>query len=84
MGRSTGAGAVSVWMHHLKDITIIDNYDSPSSSYKGAAVKVSAGVTGEELVGAVDKRGLAIVSGECPVRLPARFPLGSFLISTIH
>ncbi|KAG9218411.1 hypothetical protein CCMSSC00406_0007988 [Pleurotus cornucopiae] len=66
MGRSTGAGAVSVWMHHLKDITIIDNYDSPSSSYKGAAVKVSAGVTGEELVGAVDKRGLAIVSGECP------------------
>lgn len=66
MGRSTGTGAVSVWMHHLQNITWNPQFTSPH--YAGPAFKVSAGVRGIDLVLEADKRGLVIVSGDCPVR----------------
>lgn len=43
LGRSTGAGAISVWTHHLKDIDFLDWSDD---SYKGKAAKMGAGVQG--------------------------------------
>lgn len=43
LGRSTGAGAISVWTHHLKDIDFLDWSDA---NYTGKAVKVGAGVQG--------------------------------------
>lgn len=43
LGRSTGAGSISVWTHHLKDIEFLDWSDA---SYIGKAVKVGAGVQG--------------------------------------
>lgn len=64
-GRSTGAGAISLWMHNLKEIEFIDQYHS--SEYDGPAMKVGAGVEGQELYEAVDKHGFNALAGICPV-----------------
>ena len=61
-GKSTGAGALSIWTHHLKDIDFLD-YDGPK--YKGPAVKIGAGVQVWEAYKAVDKHGLVMVAGDC-------------------
>ncbi|KAE8381725.1 hypothetical protein BDV26DRAFT_254962 [Aspergillus bertholletiae] len=63
MGRSTGAGALSVWTHHLNDIEYQDWSDS---HYKGPAFKVAAGVMGYQILNAAHAKGLAVVTGECP------------------
>ncbi|KAJ8081677.1 hypothetical protein PM082_007523 [Marasmius tenuissimus] len=64
MGRSTGTGAVSVWMHHLRNITWEPQFTS--SNYNGPAFKASAGVRGIDLVLEANKRGLVVVVGDCP------------------
>ncbi|KAL0574409.1 hypothetical protein V5O48_007549 [Marasmius crinis-equi] len=63
MGKSTGTGAISIWTHHLQNITWIPQFTSPR--YIGPAFKVRAGVRGIDLVREADKRGLVIISGEC-------------------
>ncbi|KAG9251786.1 uncharacterized protein F5Z01DRAFT_683115 [Emericellopsis atlantica] len=63
-GRSTGAGALSIWTHHLKSTDIIPNYSS--KSYSGPAMRVGAGVTGAEAAEAAHKAGLTVVVGGCP------------------
>jgi FAD/FMN-containing dehydrogenase len=62
-GKSTGAGALAVWMHNLKDIEIKDYKDK---HFKGKAAKLSAGVQGIEAYRAADANGLRILSGACP------------------
>ncbi|KAJ6526891.1 hypothetical protein DFH09DRAFT_1045946 [Mycena vulgaris] len=62
-GKSTGSGALALWMHHLKDISISDWSDS---HYTGKAIKLGAGVQGFEAYGAADAAGLQVVGGECP------------------
>lgn len=62
-GKSTGAGALSVWTHHLKDIEIKDWQDN---YYTGKAFKLGAGVQGIEAYEAAHKHGLRMVGGECP------------------
>ncbi|KAJ5937087.1 FAD/FMN-containing dehydrogenase [Penicillium verhagenii] len=62
LGKSTGAGAVAIWMHHLKDIEFIDY---KSSSYTGKAIKVGAGVQIFESNAAASKQGLTVVGGNC-------------------
>jgi hypothetical protein len=64
LGRSTGAGALSVWTHNLKDINFIGNYSD--KFYTGKAVKVGAGVLGYEMLEAAAAQGVVVVSGECP------------------
>ncbi|KAJ3781176.1 hypothetical protein GGU10DRAFT_119370 [Lentinula aff. detonsa] len=64
MGRSTGAGAISVWMHHLKEKEWFDEYLSPG--YNGPALRVQAGVQGAEVNAEATKHGHLIVAGECP------------------
>ncbi|KAJ5893196.1 hypothetical protein N7504_009887 [Penicillium tannophilum] len=63
MGRSTGAGALSVWTHHLNSI---DYQDWSDSTYQGPAFKVGAGVLGYQILEAATAKGLVVVSGECP------------------
>ncbi|KAK6213639.1 fad binding domain-containing protein [Colletotrichum tabaci] len=63
-GRSTGAGALAVWTHHLKGAEIIDWDDG--SYYVGKALRAGAGVQGFEAIAAADAAGLAVVTGECP------------------
>ncbi|KAI1103042.1 FAD-binding domain-containing protein [Jackrogersella minutella] len=63
LGRSTGAGALSVWLHHLKSTEILDWNDS---DYKGKALKLGAGVLGYEALAAAHAGGLVVLTGECP------------------
>ena len=63
LGRSTGAGSLAVWTHHLKNIAHIPAYKGPG--YSGAAFKVGAGVQGFEILAAARDKGLVIVGGEC-------------------
>lgn len=64
MGRSTGASALSVWLHHLRSINIIEKF--VSVEYSGPAVEIGAGVTGADLAEALRDKNLAAVTGECP------------------
>ena len=61
-GKSGGAGALSVWTHHLKQITYLPNYQS--KSYSGKAIKVGSGVQAEELYAAAKANGVTAVGGE--------------------
>ncbi|KAK2758227.1 hypothetical protein FQN54_004071 [Arachnomyces sp. PD_36] len=63
-GRSTGAGALSVWMGNLKEIQYIDEY--MSSDYDGPAMKVGAGVQVFELYEEADKHNVNALGGICP------------------
>nr|ABQ01445.1 isoamyl alcohol oxidase [Penicillium griseofulvum] len=61
-GKSTGAGALSIWTHYVKDINFL-NYTSPH--YTGPAVRMTAGIQGTDINEAAHKKGLVIVGGEC-------------------
>ena len=63
LGRSTGAGALSVWTHHLKDITYSDwNKDG----YIGKAATFGAGVQGFDALYTGNTAGYVTLGGECP------------------
>lgn len=62
-GKSTGAGALGVWMHNLKDISFVDWKDR---HYSGKAIKLGAGVQGIEAYRAANAQGFAVVGGSCP------------------
>ncbi|GME41021.1 putative FAD binding domain protein [Neofusicoccum parvum] len=62
-GKSAGAGALSVWTHHLKDIRLIEEYVTPS--WRGPAVQVGSGVQAGELYAWAEENGLTVVGGEC-------------------
>ena len=63
LGKSTGAGAIGIWTHRLKNMTFL-NYQSPY--YTGEAIKMGAGVQGIEAYEAANLHNLTIVGGECP------------------
>lgn len=62
-GKSTGAGALAIWTHHLKNITVFD-FETPR--YTGKVMKMGAGVQAFEAYEAAHEQGLAVVGGECP------------------
>ncbi|KAI1866703.1 uncharacterized protein JN550_007556 [Neoarthrinium moseri] len=55
LGKSNGAGSLSVWTHHFKDIAFLPDYHS--ATYRGAALKVGAGVTVREVYNAAHQYG---------------------------
>ncbi|PSR79604.1 FAD binding domain protein [Coniella lustricola] len=63
LGRSTGAGALSLWTHNLKTISFTNWTDA---YYNGPAVKVGAGVLGYEVIEAAHAQDQVVVTGECP------------------
>ncbi|KAL4815767.1 hypothetical protein BDW67DRAFT_191410 [Aspergillus spinulosporus] len=63
LGRSTGAGALSVWTHNLNSIEYLDWSDS---TYSGPAYKLGSGVMGYEVLEATHAQGYVLVGGECP------------------
>ncbi|PWI70220.1 FAD binding domain-containing protein [Purpureocillium lilacinum] len=62
LGRSTGAGALSIWTQGLKAVSFADWSDE---HYTGPSASVGAGVIGYEIVEAAHKQGLTVVTGEC-------------------
>ncbi|KAH7126087.1 hypothetical protein EDB81DRAFT_203391 [Dactylonectria macrodidyma] len=61
-GRSVGAGALSIWTHNFKTIQYFKSFKI--GSYSGAAIKVGAGVVGQEVYAAAEKYGVTVVGGE--------------------
>lgn len=64
-GKSLGYGALSVWTHGLKDLQYFDNVDE--SGYRGAAIKVGAGVQTLDLYKFANQKGAMVVAGKDPV-----------------
>ncbi|KAJ5759085.1 hypothetical protein N7520_006241 [Penicillium odoratum] len=62
-GKSTGAGALAIWTHHLKDLEIHDYKDT---HYTGKAITMGAGIQGFEAYEIADANDLQVVGGECP------------------
>lgn len=62
-GKATGAGAVGIWTHHMKDVSIF-NYESPA--YTGKAMKMGAGVQVVDAYQYAYDRDLVVVGGNCP------------------
>ncbi|KAI5861383.1 FAD-binding domain-containing protein [Durotheca rogersii] len=60
--KSTGAGALSIWTHNLKDIQLYENYEE--GSYRGPAFKMGAGIQVFEAYEAAHKHNLTIVGAE--------------------
>ncbi|KAI1770391.1 FAD-binding domain-containing protein [Hypoxylon cercidicola] len=60
--KSTGAGALSIWTHNMKDIRFYGEYEE--GSYKGPAFKMGAGVQAFEAYEAAHKQNLIIVGAE--------------------
>ncbi|KAG8161567.1 hypothetical protein KVR01_008554 [Diaporthe batatas] len=63
LGKSTGAGSLALWTHHLKDIDVLDY---SSSSYTGKAMRIGAGVQASEAQSVAHALGLVVVEGACP------------------
>ncbi|KAI7673542.1 FAD/FMN-containing isoamyl alcohol oxidase MreA [Hortaea werneckii] len=63
LGKSSGAGSLSVWMHGMKDMTFIPNYSG--SSWSGAAIKAGAGVQGFELYDFAHQNDATTIGGLC-------------------
>jgi hypothetical protein len=65
LGRSTAAGALSIWTHFMKDISFASKF-TPSGCHKSApehAVTIGAGVQLHELYKAVAAKGRIVVAG---------------------
>lgn len=64
LGKSTGKGGLGLWMHNLNSKIVIQNYQS--STYSGPAIKLGAGVLGEEALLAAHQVGYRVLAGSCP------------------
>ncbi|KAI6362794.1 hypothetical protein MCOR25_006116 [Pyricularia grisea] len=59
LGKSLGAGALSLWMHNMKDIDFLPDYKGPG--YSGPALKLAAGVSVREAYEAAEKHNVTIL-----------------------
>ncbi len=60
VGRSTGAGALSVWTHHLKQFEFMPSYTS-AAGYKGMAARVGVGLEAWELYRYMDRYNMTLI-----------------------
>ena len=65
LGKSSGAGALSIWMQNLKQIEYLPNYKI--GNYSGPAMKAGAGVTVQEVYRAAEANQGTIQGGICEV-----------------
>ncbi|KAF5875951.1 putative fad binding domain protein [Botrytis fragariae] len=63
VGRSSGAGALSIWTHNLKELEFLD-YES--KLYTGRAAKIGAGRQAYEILPAANEAGVRVLAGWCP------------------
>lgn len=61
-GKSSGAGALSIWTHNLKQLQYLPNYST--SYYKGKAIKMGSGVQAFEVYEFANLNGVTAVGGE--------------------
>ncbi|KAI1262707.1 FAD-binding domain-containing protein [Xylariaceae sp. FL1019] len=65
LGKSTGKGALSLWLHNFKGIQF-EAKCNRSSSYTGPCARFGAGVILDEAYAAMHARGFALTGGTCP------------------
>jgi FAD/FMN-containing dehydrogenase len=65
LGKSSGAGSLSIWTHHLKEISFLPEFKS--NGYNGGALKVGAGATVREVYTAAEKNNVTAIGGICEV-----------------
>ncbi|KAF2019530.1 FAD-binding domain-containing protein [Aaosphaeria arxii CBS 175.79] len=63
LGKSSGAGSLSIWMHNLKEIKYLPSYIA--KGYMGSAMKADAGTTVQEVYRAAEAQGGTIQGGVC-------------------
>jgi hypothetical protein len=61
LGKSTGAGSVSVWMHNNKEIEFLSEYKG------GPALRLASGVTVLEVYEAAERYNVSALGGIAPV-----------------
>ncbi len=61
-GKSTGAGALALWTHNMKDTNFLDYQ---SCNYTGRAMRMSAGVQVVDALIAAHAQGLVVAGGQC-------------------
>jgi hypothetical protein len=69
-GKSGGAGSLSIWTHHMKDLVYVADYVDKSQSYSGPAFKAGAGVQAFEIYEAAHEKRRIVLGGDCAVSLP--------------
>lgn len=65
LGKSSGAGALSIWTHNLKKLEYFPNLKIPG--YSGPAMKVGAGVTVREVYAEAHRHAVSALGGICEV-----------------
>lgn len=65
LGKSSGAGALSIWTHNLKNLEYFPGLEIPG--YSGPAMKVGAGVTVREVYAEADRDDISALGGICEV-----------------
>lgn len=81
LGKSTGAGSLSLWVHNLKEIKYLSAFRS--KRYSGKAFQVGAGVTVQEIYRAADAHNVTVLGGICEVSYQAyKFALNANLNSS--
>ena len=69
LGRSSGSGSLSIWMHSFKEITIFENFTARyehNDYYQGPAARIGTGLVAYEVFEATKKKGLRVLGGTCP------------------
>ena len=67
MGKSIGAGSLSIWTHKLKEFEVIENYSAKGTPYNGPAAKIGAAWQVGDLYAELEKHGMVAMGGECAV-----------------
>jgi len=65
LGRNAGFGALGIWMHNLRGVEFHDDFMG-----EGSAVTLMAGMQWGVVYEEVAKKGLVVVGGANPVRVP--------------
>ncbi|KAK7932434.1 hypothetical protein PG985_003146, partial [Apiospora marii] len=59
IGRSVGAGSLSIWTHHLKDFEFIPQYEQ--GGFRGMAARVSSGLESWEMFSFMERHNMTLV-----------------------
>ena len=62
LGKSTGGGALSVWLHYLKDFQYLPYVRN--GNYTGKAVRVGAGLQGYDLFRLMESKNITLVTAD--------------------
>lgn len=65
VGRSAGAGSLSIWTHYLKGFELLADYKQPGGNYTGTAARVGAGLQVYEAFGHALRSNVTLTAASC-------------------